>query len=137
MDTYFSKNVGMVFDDALYSGARLLEILSKDVRKPRVILAALPDMVNTPELHLKMAEGAHHDFMEKLYDSADFGSANILMIDGIRADYEDGWGLVRASNTTPTLVFRFEAKDQTALERIQAQFKSQVLAVDPNIKTPF
>jgi phosphomannomutase/phosphoglucomutase len=133
----FFKERWYGFDDALYSGARLLEILSKDMRKPKVILASLPDMVNTPELHLKMAEGDHHDFMEKLYDSADFGSANVLMIDGIRADYEDGWGLVRASNTTPTLVFRFEGKDQTALERIQEQFKKQVLAIDSKLKVPF
>ncbi len=133
----FFKERWYGFDDALYSGARLLEILSKDMRKPKVILASLPDMVNTPELHLKMIEGEHHDFMEKLYDQADFGSANVLMIDGIRADYEDGWGLVRASNTTPTLVFRFEGKDQTALERIQEQFKKQILAINSNIKLPF
>ncbi len=133
----FFKERWYGFDDALYSGARLLEILSKDTRKPKVVLAEIPNMVNTPEIHLKMAEGEHHAFMEKLYDSADFGSANILMIDGIRADYEDGWGLVRASNTTPTLVFRFEGKDQAALERIQKQFKQQVLAVNPNLKTPF
>ncbi|MFV2059191.1 MAG: phosphomannomutase/phosphoglucomutase [Gammaproteobacteria bacterium] len=133
----FFKERWYGFDDALYSGARLLEILSKDMRKPKVILASLPDMVNTPELHLKTAEGENHEFMEKLYDSADFGSANVLMIDGIRADYEDGWGLVRASNTTPSLVFRFEGKDQAALERIQEQFKKQVLAVNPNLKVPF
>ncbi|VAX01491.1 Phosphoglucomutase @ Phosphomannomutase [hydrothermal vent metagenome] len=133
----FFKERWYGFDDALYSGARLLEILSKDTRKPKVVLAAIPDMVNTPEIHLKMNEGEHHLFMEKLYDSADFGSANILMIDGIRADFEDGWGLVRASNTTPTLVFRFEGKDQAALTRIQGQFKQQVLAINPNLKIPF
>jgi len=133
----FFKERWYGFDDALYSGARLLEILSKDMRKPKIVLSELPDMVNTPELQLKMAEGEHHEFMEKLYDSADFGSANILMIDGIRADYEDGWGLVRASNTTPTLVFRFEGKDEAALKRIQEQFRTQVLALDPSIKLPF
>ncbi len=133
----FFKERWYGFDDALYSGARLLEILSKDTRKPAVVLALIPDMVNTPELHLKMTEGEHHEFMEKLYDTADFGSANILMIDGIRADFDDGWGLVRASNTTPTLVFRFEGKDQTAIERIQNQFRKQVLAIDANIKLPF
>ncbi|MFV1983571.1 MAG: phosphomannomutase/phosphoglucomutase [Thiohalomonadales bacterium] len=133
----FFKERWYGFDDALYSGARLLEILSKDTRKPKVILATLPDMINTPELHLKMVEGEHHEIMEKLYDNAEFGSANILMIDGIRADYEDGWGLVRASNTTPTLVFRFEGKDQAALTRIQEQFKKQVLAINPNLKMPF
>ncbi len=133
----FFKERWYGFDDALYSGARLLEILSKDTRKPKEVLAAIPDMVNTPELHLKMVEGEHHEFMEKMYDNADFGSANILMIDGIRADYDDGWGLVRASNTTPTLVFRFEGKDQAAIERIQDQFRKQVLAINANIKLPF
>lgn len=125
------------FDDGLYSAARLFEILSNDTRKPDAVFAALPDAVNTPELQVKMAEGANFKLMDELMDRADFGSAGVTMIDGVRVDYEDGWGLVRASNTTPCLILRFEGKDQQTLQRIQEVFKKILLALDSNLALPF
>ncbi|MBI1423559.1 MAG: phosphomannomutase/phosphoglucomutase [Gammaproteobacteria bacterium] len=125
------------FDDGLYSGARLLEILSKTNTKSDAVFGALPDAVNTPELNVQMREGETHKFIEDLMMRADFGEANVSMIDGIRADFNDGWGLVRASNTTPVLVLRFEGKDARAMGRIQQLFKAQMLAVKPDLKLPF
>ncbi|MEX2366656.1 MAG: phosphomannomutase/phosphoglucomutase, partial [Pseudohongiellaceae bacterium] len=125
------------FDDALYASARLLEILAKDKRKPHDVFAALPDAINTPELRIELAEGEQHQFMDELMNHADFENANIIMIDGIRADFEDGWGLVRASNTTPSLILRFEAKDKEALQRIQHKFRELLQTVKPDIVIPF
>ena len=125
------------FDDALYAAARLLEILAKDKRKPREVFNALPDAVNTPELRIDLAEGEQHQVMEELMSRADFENANIMMIDGVRADFEDGWGLVRASNTTPSLILRFEAKDKEALQRIQQQFRELLKSVKPDMALPF
>ncbi|MEJ2396763.1 MAG: phosphomannomutase/phosphoglucomutase, partial [Gammaproteobacteria bacterium] len=125
------------FDDGLYSGARLLEILSQANQKSDAIFASLPDAVNTPEINVQMREGETHQFIDELMMKADFGDANVSMIDGIRADFNDGWGLVRASNTTPVLVLRFEGKDARTLGRIQQLFKAQMLAVKPDLKLPF
>ena len=133
----FFKERWFGFDDGIYSGARLLEILAADVRQPRVVFASLPDSVNTPELQIQMTEGAHHAFIEKLLDNADFGSANVTMIDGIRADYADGWGLVRASNTTPCLVLRFEGQTKEAMMKVQAKFKEVLHGIDPTLELPF
>ncbi len=133
----FFKERWFGFDDGIYSGARLLEILASDVRQPRVVFASLPDSVNTPELQIQMREGAHHAFIEKLLDNADFGEANITMIDGIRADYADGWGLVRASNTTPCLVLRFEGQTKEAMEKVQARFKQVLHNIDETLVLPF
>ncbi len=133
----FFKERWYGFDDGLYSGARLLEILANDVRQPRVVFSTLPDAVNTPELNVQMVEGEHHKFIDKLIDQADFGDANVTMIDGIRVDYADGWGLVRASNTTPVLVLRFEGTSKEAMKRVQDAFRIQIHAVDPTIKLPF
>lgn len=133
----FFKERWYGFDDGLYSGARLLEIIAAEERPAHEIFAALPDAVNTPELNLSMAEGEHFKFMETLLDRADFASANVTMIDGIRVDYEDGWGLVRASNTTPCLVLRFEAQNEDALKRIEDEFRAVMLEIDPSLKLPF
>lgn len=133
----FFKERWYGFDDALYSAARLLEILSRDDRSVSDIFAEIPDSVNTPELGIKFAEGEHHKFMQSFVDNADFGDAKLTTIDGLRADYESGWGLVRASNTTPSLVIRFEADSQSALEEIQARFRSAMLGVDPDLDLPF
>ncbi len=133
----FFKERWFGFDDGIYSGARLLEILSRDVRQPRVVFASLPDSFNTPELQIPMEEGAHHAFIEKLLDNPDFGEANLTMIDGIRADYADGWGLVRASNTTPCLVLRFEGQTKEAMMNVQARFKKILHAVDETLVLPF
>lgn len=134
----FFKERWYGFDDGLYTAARLLEILSKDARTPTAVFAELPDSINTPELNVHFAEeGAHFAFMQHLKAQADFGDARLTLIDGLRADYPDGWGLVRPSNTTPSLVIRFEAEDVAGLERIQGIFRRQMLAVEPTLTLPF
>ena len=133
----FFKERWYGFDDGLYTAARLLEILARDPRPPREIFAALPNTVNTPELNLKFAEGEHHAFIQKLLAKAKFPGAQVSTIDGLRVDFADGFGLVRASNTTPVLVLRFEAEDSTGLERIQQQFRTLLHAIDPDLQLPF
>ncbi|MBX3687772.1 MAG: phosphomannomutase/phosphoglucomutase [Dokdonella sp.] len=127
------------FDDGIYSAARLLEILAGDLeeRAPAEIFATLPKGVSTPELKIEMREGEHYKFMEAFKDNAIFDGARLTTIDGVRADWPDGWGLVRASNTTPVLVLRFDADDAAALARIQAIFRKQILATDDTLKLPF
>jgi len=122
----FFKERWYGFDDALYTAARLLEILSRDPRTASEIFGELPDSVNTPELNLNMAEGEHHKLIAKLVASAKFEGAKLTTIDGVRADWDDGFGLVRASNTTPCLVFRFEGKNEQALNRIKDAFRALV-----------
>ncbi len=132
----FFKERWFGFDDALYSAARLLEILANDARSSSDVFAELPDSVNTPELNVPMAEGEPPVFMEKLLNSAHFENARIATIDGMRVEFEHGWGLVRASNTTPCLVLRFEADDELALSAIQDEFRRVMLQVDPNLSLP-
>ncbi len=133
----FFKERWYGFDDALYSAARLLEILSRDDRPVSEIFAEIPNSVNTPELGIKFAEGEHHKFMQAFVESARFDGAKLTTIDGIRADFDNGWGLVRASNTTPSLVIRFEADSQSDLEKIQSSFRTAMLDVDSSIELPF
>lgn len=133
----FFKERWYGFDDALYSAARLLEILSADMRQPRVVFSHLPDAINTPELKIQMPEGEHYKFMERLLAEADFGEANVSMIDGVRADYADGWGLVRASNTTPCLVLRFEGQTDEGLKKVQSRFRKVLLELKPDLQLPF
>ncbi len=133
----FFKERWYGFDDALYAGARLLEIMAADDRQPQQIFASLPDAVNTPELRVDMQEGEQQRFMDELMSRVDFADANIIMIDGVRADFENGWGLVRASNTTPSLILRFEGRDQQALAEIQEKFRNLMLEVDPSLQLPF
>ena len=122
----FFKERWYGFDDALYTAARLLEILSRDSRTASEIFGELPDSINTPELNLNMAEGEHHKLIAKLVANAKFEGAKLTTIDGVRADWDDGFGLVRASNTTPCLVFRFEGKTEQALNRIKDAFRTLV-----------
>ncbi|MGD8593356.1 MAG: phosphomannomutase/phosphoglucomutase [Gammaproteobacteria bacterium] len=122
----FFKERWYGFDDALYTAARLLEILSKDPRPATEIFAELPDSVNTPELKLDMPEGEHFKLVERMLANASFDGATLTTIDGVRADWEDGFGLARASNTTPCIVFRFEADNEQALERIKNDFRKLV-----------
>jgi len=135
----FFKERWYGFDDALYTAARLLEILAQDWnRAPEEVFAALPDAVNTPELKLELDKfGEHYELMQKIRDTFHFEGAKITTIDGIRADFEDGWGLVRPSNTTPCLVIRFEADNQARLEAIAEQFRQQFLAIDNTLVLPF
>jgi phosphomannomutase/phosphoglucomutase len=133
----FFKERWYGFDDGLYAAARLLELLSRDKRSPQEIFAALPNTVNTPELNLKFAEGEHHAVIKELVQRASFPDAKVATIDGLRADFPDGFGLVRASNTTPVLVFRFEGDTPQALARIQTQFRDLMRRVRPQAKLPF
>ena len=120
------------FDDALYCGARLLEILSRHPDASPV-LDALPDSLNTPELHIACAEGEPHRVIEKMGNEAQFpGATEIIRIDGLRIEYPDGFGLARASNTTPVIVLRFEADNEAALARIQRDILSAVRAIKPD-----
>lgn len=133
----FFKERWYGFDDGLYSGARLLEILSRsaDASAP---LKALPDSPSTPEINLKMAEGEPFALIEKLKNQGEFpGATEIITIDGLRVEYADGFGLARPSNTTPVVVLRFEADDANALARIQAAFRAALSAAWPGITLPF
>jgi phosphomannomutase/phosphoglucomutase len=125
------------FDDGLYAGARLLEILSRS-QDPSALLNALPDSVSTPEQHIHMQEGEPHRLIAALQQSATFdGAQEVITIDGLRVEYADGFGLMRPSNTTPVIVLRFEADNEAALKRIQAQFRAIILAAAPTAVLPF
>jgi len=133
----FFKERWYGFDDGLYAGARLLEILSR-APDANATLLRLPDSLNTPELNLKMQEGEPHDLVAKLQREGRFPNAReLITIDGVRVEYADGFGLARASNTTPVVVLRFEADTQEALIRIQNEFKAALKAVWPGIRTDF
>ena len=125
------------FDDALYASARLLEILAARAQPPAEVFAGLPDGVGTPELKVPMPEGRHHRFMEELVRSGRLRTGEVTCIDGLRVDHPHGWGLVRASNTTPCLVLRFEGDDHEALARIQAEFGNALLDLAPDLELPF
>jgi len=124
-------------DDGIYSAARLLEILAKSEKTPTEILKALPTGVSTPELKVEMEDGQNHAFIERLQKEAKFPGAQVSTIDGLRADYEDGWGLCRASNTTPVLIVRFDADTEQALNRIKRTFAGQMRGIDPDLALPF
>ncbi len=133
----FFKERWYGFDDGLYTGARLLEILSRsaDVNAP---LKALPNSPSTPELNIKMAEGEPFALIDKLKAEGKFdGAEEIITIDGVRVEFADGFGLARPSNTTPVVVLRFEADNTAALERIQEGFRQALSAVWPGIQLPF
>lgn len=135
---FFFKERWFGFDDGIYAGARLLEILAAQSGTAEQVFETLPKGVSTPELKIELAEGEHYAFIKKFVAQATFGDEAVLTtIDGVRADWPDGWGLVRASNTTPVLVLRFDADDAEALQRIQAVYREQLLAVDPSLKIPF
>ena len=112
------------FDDALYTAARLMEIISKTGKTCAEIFAEFPGGVSTPEINIHFdKQGQQYDAMEALSKSVDFPGSEINTLDGVRIDYENCWGLVRASNTTPCLVLRFEGNDKKALDSIKSQFK--------------
>ncbi len=134
---FFFKERWYGFDDGIYAAARLLEILAAEGRSASEVFAELPDSVNTPELNIKVAEGEQHTLVEELVNKAQFPDAEVTTIDGVRADFSDGFGLVRASNTTPVLVLRFEGDNEAALQRIQEAFREQLLAVKSDLKLPF
>jgi len=133
----FFKERWYGFDDALYAAARMLEILMGFKQKPAEVFAKLPAGVSTPELRVDMEEGENLAFMQSLAGAGGFGDAKVTTIDGVRVDWPDGWGLVRASNTTPSLVLRFEGDDEQALERIQGVFRELLLDRKPDLSLPF
>ncbi|MDO8206485.1 MAG: phosphomannomutase/phosphoglucomutase [Gallionella sp.] len=133
----FFKERWYGFDDGLYAGARLLEILSR-VADPGDTLNALPDAFCTPELHIRTAEGENHALLAQMRDTADFTDAiEIITLDGLRVEYSDGFGLARPSNTTPAIVLRFEADSEIALIRIQDDFRRIFRQAAPHLQLPF
>ena len=133
----FFKERWYGFDDGLYAGCRLLEILSR-TDDPGAMLRALPDSAATPEINLKMKEGEPFALVDELKRGSGFqGAREIITIDGVRVEYADGFGLARPSNTTPVVVLRFEADDETALERIKADFRRAIRTARPGIDLPF
>ena len=132
----FFKDGWYGFDDGIYVSARLVSILSQSEKSVSEIFAALPQTVNTPELKLPMAENKKAAFMEKLLQ-ADFGLSEKITIDGLRVEYDCGWGLIRPSNTSPYLILRFEADTQNNLEKIQTIFRSQLLKIDSQLRLPY
>ncbi|MEX3526889.1 MAG: phosphomannomutase/phosphoglucomutase [Burkholderia sp.] len=133
----FFKDRWYGFDDGLYTGARLLEILAR-VADPSALLNGLPNAESTPELQLKLEEGENVVLIEKLRQDAKFeGADEIITIDGLRVEYPDGFGLARSSNTTPVVGLRFEANSAAALERIKGEFRRALTAAKPDAKLPF
>jgi phosphomannomutase / phosphoglucomutase len=134
---FFFRERWYGFDDGIYAAARLVEILGATERQPQELFDELPKGVSTPELKIAMEEGEHYAFINKFREASSFPGARVSTIDGVRADYPDGWGLVRCSNTTPSLVLRFDADSSAALSRIQDVFREQLLAREPGLKLPF
>ena len=133
----FFKERWFGFDDGIYAAARLLEILSQDKRTAEQVFAAFPDDVSTPEINIQVTEQTKFPIVERLQREGQWGEGSVTNLDGVRVDYPKGWGLVRASNTTPVLVLRFEAENQAELERIQELFRAQMHLVAPDVKLPF
>ena len=125
------------FDDGIYSAARLLEILAAQPGRPSDVLDALPDGIATAEIKVDAPDGNPHAFVERFVAAAQFQDARLSTIDGLRVDWPDGWGLVRASNTTPVLVMRFDADNNEAMARIKATFREQLLALRPDLDLRF
>ncbi len=134
---FFFKERWYGFDDALYAGARLLELLSHE-DSISAVLHDLPDTINTPELQIKVNEGENHALIAELQKTAQFNDAQqVITIDGLRVEYQDGFGLARASNTTPVIVLRFEAENEATLKRIQQDFRHNLLRAKPDAILPF
>jgi phosphomannomutase/phosphoglucomutase len=133
----FIKERWYGFDDGIYSAARLLEILSLDTRTADQVFNAFPDDISTPEINIQVTEQSKFSIIERLQREGTWGDGKLTDIDGIRIDYPKGWGLVRASNTTPVLVLRFEAESEEELERIKEVFRAQLRRVEPDLQLPF
>lgn len=135
---FFFNDKWYGFDDALYAGARLLEILAKQNLDADKLFLSIPNSINTPELKVLVSEDEKFMLMQQLKDNANFSDAKeIRTIDGLRVDFADGWGLVRPSNTTPYLILRFEALNQAILMQIQNLFRDWMLSVKPDLVLPF
>lgn len=133
----FFKDGWFGFDDGIYVGARLLSILSGYDSSVANVFHALPKTVNTPELKLPMSEEKKSDFMARLLQEGDFGNVEKITLDGLRVEWNFGWGLIRRSNTSPYLILRFEADTENNLEKIKHIFRQQLLKIDAELKLPF
>jgi len=134
----FFKERWFGFDDGVYAGARLIELLSKMSESPQAIFDALPNTINTPELQIKMQQfGEHYELMNELAANASFPGEKVSTLDGLRVDFDNGFGLIRPSNTTPVLVMRFEADNDAAIETIKEKFRALILQTRSNIDLPF
>ena len=125
------------FDDGMYAAARLAEIISGAGASLDELLAEYPDTESTPEIRIPVDEDEKFELMQRLESHADFSPGKVNNLDGIRVDYNDGWGLLRASNTIPALIARFEAHDADSLERIMQQFREQLASVEPDLEPGF
>lgn len=125
------------FDDGLYAAARLIEILSEDSRTSAEVFEDFPDSPNTPELSIQLTEGESVNMMKQIVANADFPNGKVTHIDGLRVDFDDGFGLIRSSNTTPSLVVRFEGDTEEALHRIQEEFRQLIFQVNSQLSLPF
>ncbi|MEG2805412.1 phosphomannomutase/phosphoglucomutase [Stenotrophomonas sp.] len=139
---FFFKERWFGFDDGLYAAARLLEILAQREETPSEVFEELPDSVSTPELKVPVESGTPHALVSLFVAAAQvedspFAGARLATLDGLRADFPDGWGLLRASNTTPVLVLRFEGDDEAALERIKTLFREQLQPLLPGVELGF
>jgi phosphomannomutase/phosphoglucomutase len=133
----FFKERWFGFDDGIYSAARLLEILSKEKSTAEELFATFPNDISTPEINIHVTEESKFSIIDALHDAQWGTGADLTTIDGVRVDYAKGWGLVRASNTTPVLVLRFEADDEAELQRIKDVFRVQLKRVAPDLQLPF
>lgn len=133
----FFKERWYGFDDALYSACRLLEILSQSDNTVSAQFQLIPNSINTPEIKIPMPDDYKFEFMRSFCEASRFQDASMITIDGLRVEFAHGWGLLRASNTSPCLVARFEAKDEASLLDIQAMFRAQMLALDPGLMLSF
>ena len=133
----FFKERWFGFDDGIYSAARLLEILSQEKRNAEQVFAAFPSDISTPEINVTVTDENKFRLIDSLQRDGVWGEANLTTLDGVRVDYPKGWGLVRASNTTPVLVLRFEAETEDELSRIKEVFRAQLYNVAPDLNLPF
>jgi phosphomannomutase/phosphoglucomutase len=134
---FFIRDAWSGADDAVYVAARLLDILANSPRPLSEVVSALPSSADTPELLLALQEGEQVELMKHIEAAAQFEDARVIKLDGLRVEYPQAWGLVRPSNTTPSLTFRFEADDQSALENIQEKFRDLLNSVAPGRPLPF
>ena len=134
---FFLKERWYGFDDAIYSAVRLVEILSRSENSVSEVFSSVLSGVSTPEINISLEEGEPQKIIEKIRDTQFIEDAEISLVDGFRADFLNSWGLVRASNTTPSLVFRFEGDNEEALELVKSKFRDILSSIDSSISLPF
>ena len=133
----FFKDRWYGFDDAIYSACRLLELLSQSSSTVEEQFSQVPNSISTPEIKIPIYDEKKFVFMQLFSQNAQFSNAELIHIDGLRVEFLHGWGLLRASNTTPCLVARFEAHSEQGLQEIQALFRVQLQALDDTLSIPF